>query len=164
MEKLIKAVLSALKMDADAYEQFTNEGGELLEESALIHKLKEVLTERVKETQRASHGKGLSDHEKKIAAFTAKQGFDNPDGLKGEELFAAYSEWAKEQAGESKSGEPNADASKLQAENAKLAKQVEKLQQANDALKTEYDGFKTKAKRETVEQIGKRKALEIAEA
>jgi hypothetical protein len=151
MEKVLKALASALKMDVSEFlETLKDENGEFLAEADLAAKVQESVSARVIETQKAQHGKGLSDYEKKIARIAREKGFDNPDGLKGEELMSAMLDWQAEQAATNGSGEPSADAAKLQAERDKLAKQVEKLQAANETLKGEYEGYKKTATRETI--------------
>jgi len=159
-EILYKSVASALKIDADEWiASLKTDGGEWKSETeiakSIVAKFTEASTAATESVRDIAHRKGQSEMSTKFSKLIKNSGFENPDNLKGDELFEAYAAWKSE----STSGQPptatpleqwtREDLEKLPiVKSLKLeavqigAQKYESLKKDFDAKQSEFEQFK----------------------
>jgi len=149
-EILYRSIAKELNLPADELIATLRDetGGEWLAEDFIAKQIASKLSERVTAASKASRGQGQAEQNSKISAFVKRNGFDNPEDLKGEVLLNAYSAWKEEQS-------PSApDGIKLEELDIEVLrklpqiKQIELLAQQGagqkfQALQKEYGDYRT---------------------
>ena len=102
-EILAKSVASALNIDADELiASLKDSGGDFLPEEkfakVIVAKFSEVSAAATESARDLAHRKGQSEMTKKFSKLIKDAGFENPDGLTGDEYFKAFTTWKAEQA------------------------------------------------------------------
>lgn len=102
-EILAKSVASALNIDADELiASLRDSGGDFLPEEKvaklIVAKFSEASAAATESARDLAHRKGQSEMTKKFSKLIKDAGFENPDGLTGDEYFKAFTTWKAEQA------------------------------------------------------------------
>ena len=159
-EILYKGLAAPLKLDADEWiASLKDDGGEWLADEKIakivVAKFTEAATAATESARDIAHRKGQSEMSTKFLKLIKNSGFENPDNLKGDELFEAYAAWKSESAsGQPPSATPieqwtREDLEKLPiVKSLKLeavqigAQKYEALKKDFDAKQAEFEQFK----------------------
>lgn len=169
LDKILGAIASRLQIDADEFIASLKEGENWKEDA--VETVGTIISDHIKSAKDQQHKRGTREYEDRIVKHIKAQGFSNPEGKKGTELIEAYQEWVKAQAidddgtGGKKPAElTEAELMKLPAFKTALAAKLQAAQQEVDAVRAEFETYKGKEARKTVEQIADQKMLEILTA
>lgn len=97
MEEILKAVASGLKLDAARFLADFKNGDDWKPESEIAEQLGEFISDKVKAANETARKTGRSESSGKLARLIKNSGFENPDGLQGDELLKSFIEWKDEQ-------------------------------------------------------------------
>lgn len=97
-ETFLKAVASGLKLDAAKFLADFKNGDDWKTESEISDLLGDFISEKVKAANETARKTGRSESSAKLARLIKNSGFENPDGLQGEDLLKSFLEWKDEQA------------------------------------------------------------------
>ena len=153
-EILYKGLASPLKLDADEWiASLKDDGGEWLPDEKIakivVAKFTEAATAATESARDIAHRKGQSEMSTKFSKLIKNSGFENPDNLKGDELFEAYAAWKSESAsGQPPSATPIEQWTREDLEKLPIVKslKLEAVQigaQKYEALKKEYEAKQT---------------------
>ena len=166
LDKILGAIASRLQIDADEFIASLKEGENWKEDA--VETVGTIISDHIKSAKDQQHKRGVREYEDRIVKHIKAQGFSNPEGKKGTELIEAYQEWVKAQAidddgtGGKKPAElTEAELMKLPAFKTALAAKLQAAQQEVDAVKAEFETYKGKETRKTVEQIAREKMVAI---
>lgn len=98
MEDILKAVASGLKLDAAKFLADFKNGDDWKTESEIAEQLGDFISEKVKAANETARKTGRSESSAKVARLIKNSGFENPDGLQGDELLKSFLEWKDEQS------------------------------------------------------------------
>ena len=152
-EKLLKAIAAAFKINADEWIATLKDGDDWLSEDAIAEQVSALVSEKVTAAKTQSRKSGQAEQNAKVLKFVKASGFENPDGLQGDELLTAFNAWKDEQV-----VPPTGDAPNDQMDKETLAKLpivksliLEARQEAgkgNELLKTEFAQYKAQVEQE----------------
>lgn len=97
-ETFLKAVASGLKLDAAKFFADFKNGDDWKTESEIAEQLADFISEKVKAANETARKTGRSESSGKVARLIKSSGFENPDGLQGDELLKSFLEWKDEQS------------------------------------------------------------------
>lgn len=171
MDKLFEVLADLLGLDSVEFIAALKDGDKFLEGDKLTDKVRDIVQGRIKSAKDEQHKRGKREQDEAVARWIKSQGFANPDGLKGQALIEAFADWKTAQAAEGDEDGKKKPAEMSEEELAKLPAVktlLGKRLQAADAkftdLTKQFDDFKMKAQRQSVEAVGQRRAAEILEA
>lgn len=98
MEEILKAVASGLKLDAAKFFADFKNGDDWKPETEIAEQLADFISDKVKAANETARKTGRSESSGKVARLIKNSGFENPDGLQGDELLKAFLEWKDEQS------------------------------------------------------------------
>lgn len=97
-ETFLKAVASGLKLDAAKFIADFKNGEDWKTESEIADLLGDFISDKVKAANETARKTGRSESSAKLARLIKNSGFENPDGLQGDDLLKSFLEWKDEQA------------------------------------------------------------------
>jgi hypothetical protein len=97
-ETFLKAVASGLKLDAAKFFADFKNGDDWKPETEIAEQLADFISDKVKAANETARKTGRSESSGKVARLIKSSGFENPDGLQGDELLKSFLEWKDEQS------------------------------------------------------------------
>lgn len=171
-EILAKSVASALNIDADELiASLKDSGGDFLPEEKvaklIVARFSEASAAATESARDLAHRKGQSEMSKKFSKLIKDAGFENPDGLTGDEYFKAFTTWKAEQA----DTQPNTAVDQLTREEIERlpivkslrnewikegANKYELLKKEHDQKVSEFEKFKSSVEENKVKEIARK--------
>lgn len=161
MEKTLSAVVGLLNLDTDTLK---DSAGKWLPDDALAAELQKQAAERIAALKTEQYGRGQRVTNKAMIAQMKAHGFENPDGLKDAELYAAFAEHlASKSGGDGKKDWDEATAKKDPVVAALLRNSISGLQAKNLEIQTAFDTYRKTEGLKIAKTIAQAKAREILE-
>lgn len=167
LEQAIGAIASRLQIDANEFISSLKEGENWKEDAADI--LGNTLSDHIKSAKEAQHGRGLREYQKMFLKTAAKKGYKNPEGKEGIELFEDYNAWIDDQTNNDDPGKKPAELTKeelmkLPVFKTAKAEILQAAQQEIETVKAEFEAYKGKENRKTLEEAATAEMLEYLTA
>ncbi len=172
MEKVFTALASALNLDAEEFNAALRDGDKWLTDEQLADKIGEAARTQVKAAKEAQLKRGKRETMLSVERWMKAQGFENTDGLQGNELLEAYAEHQKAQSaptgdgadGGKKPGEMSReDLAKLPTVKELMAEAVKTAAAKYEAVNAEFEQYKKKTTVERIAATAKQTAAQILE-
>lgn len=98
MQEILEAIASGLKLDAEQFIADFKNGEDFISEKEAAGKLSAFISDKVKAANETAKKVGRSEVSKRYERHIKSSGFENSEGLEGEELFKSFLSWKDEQA------------------------------------------------------------------
>jgi hypothetical protein len=152
-EELLKAIASAFKINADEWIATLKDGDDWLSEDVIKGEVSKLISEKVTAAKTQSRKSGQAEQNAKVLKFVKTAGFENPDGLQGDELLTAFNAWKDEQTvpqtGDTPPDQMDKETlSKLPIVKSLILEARQESGKGNEALKAEFAQYKAQVEQE----------------
>jgi len=162
MDKLLGVISSTFKLDEETLSQFKDEAGTWLSEDEIAGKLPGILSAKLKALGETKFKEGDRRRAVNFEKWAKSKGFQNPDGLQGEEFFAAFAEHLESTTttgGDGQAEITKETAAKHPVVKALITEQLQAARQAIEAKEREFNEYKQQSEKQRVQDVAKREAL-----
>ena len=168
MEKLLLSLATLFNLDATEFTTALKDGDNWLEDDALAEAAMLQIRPKLKSVKDEQHKRALRETEVGQQKWMKAQGFEIPEGMKGDELRTAFLEW-KEGQTTTEPGKQPAEMSpeelaKLPAVKSLLAAKLQAAAQETEAVKGEFETYKKNAEQAEVKQLVRQYGTAFLEA
>lgn len=152
-EELLKAIAAAFKINADEWIATLKDGDDWLSDDVIKGEVSKLISEKVTAAKTQSRKSGQAEQNAKVLKFVKTAGFENPDGLQGDELLTAFNAWKDEQV-VSQTGDTPPDQmdketlAKLPIVKSLILEARQESGKGNEALKAEFAQYKAQVEAE----------------
>lgn len=152
-EEVLKAIATAFKINADEWIATLKDGDDWLSDDVIKGKVSELISEKVTAAKTQSRKSGQAEQNAKVLKFVKAAGFENPDGLQGEELLTAFNTWKDEQIvppiGDTPPDQMDKETlMKLPIVKSLILEAKQESGRGNEAIKAEFAAYKTQVEQE----------------